>query len=286
MYPVILRADALAAGMSPAAIGRMLRRGRWIRLHHGVYVEAGTELSPDLRAAAALRVSGPAVASHQTAARVHGIEVVTFGKDAPTVEHVTRRARGRPRPTLIVHGRRLPRADHMIVRGNPVTTAIRTVRDLLLDADRLTAIWAAEDALRFRYVDAAELGAALEEATGQRAIRTARERFAMIEPRSESPLETGVRLLAHDAGLPALEPQIPVLSGRYRIDLGYRRFRLGIECDGKAHEKVRALYSDRVRANALEGLGWRLIRFTWSDLMSRPEYIVTTIRAAISGMAA
>jgi hypothetical protein len=38
---------------------------------------------------------------------------------------------------------------------------------------------------------------------------------------------------------------------------------------------------DRVRQNALVLAGWTVLRFTWHDLMSRPQAVVAEIRAAL-----
>jgi hypothetical protein len=46
----------------------------------------------------------------------------------------------------------------------------------------------------------------------------ARQRLALVEPRSQSPLETATRLCMHDGGLPAPETQYEVRHGRWAPD--------------------------------------------------------------------
>lgn len=169
----------------------------------------------------------------------------------------------------------------MLVDGIPTTTASRTLLDLLLRADRLTAVWACESALRNGLLSPNELGLCIERGARRRGIKRARRRYQLIDVRSESPLETGVRLVFADFRLPAPRLQIPVLrpdgSVMYRIDLGYEDHKVGIECDGRGvHEQPTALFGDRERQNAVLNAGWRLLRFTWSDYRNRPRYIAAT----------
>ena len=66
------RADAIAAGVDP----RLLRGSRFRRLFRGVYVDASSPDTPQLRIRAALRLFKPnAFASHASAARLHGVPI-------------------------------------------------------------------------------------------------------------------------------------------------------------------------------------------------------------------
>jgi very-short-patch-repair endonuclease len=79
--------------------------------------------------------------------------------------------------------------------------------------------------------------------------------------------------------------QIGVRAGgrSYRIDLGYPQLRLGIEADGRGvHESPEAVLADRWRQNALRNAKWSLLRFTWSDVIHRPWYVVDTVREALA----
>ena len=53
---------------------------------------------------------------------------------------------------------------------------------------------------------------------------------------------------------------------------------LAIEVDGMAHHvDVDRFRRDRSRQNALVGLGWTVLRFTWADLTQRPDYVIAMI---------
>ena len=63
--------------------------------------------------------------------------------------------------------------------------------------------------------------------------------------------------------------------------------RLVVEADGFAFHSDRAAYrKDRERMNALERLGWRVLRFTWEDVVRRPEYVVAAVGAVLARAAA
>jgi very-short-patch-repair endonuclease len=74
-----------------------------------------------------------------------------------------------------------------------------------------------------------------------------------------------------------------VLSGiEYWIDVAFLARRLALEVDGWAwHSDVERFTHDRRRQNALVLAGWTVLRFTWHDLMSRPEVVIAQIRAAL-----
>lgn len=77
--------------------------------------------------------------------------------------------------------------------------------------------------------------------------------------------------------------EVPTGSRRHRLDLAVPDCQVGIGCDGTAvHAEPRALYADRHRANDLLGAGWVVLRFTWWDVHSRPDWVVATVAAAVA----
>lgn len=287
---VLTRRAALEAGMTPSDIKRMLRAGRWQAMHRGVYFADAGLPTPLERARAAVLAVGDGVASHDTAARVHGIVVVRHSM----TEHLTvdRKLRRPHRPQLRMHTSGLTPRQQCTLGGVPLTTAERTAYDLLRDADPLTGIYACEDALRRGLVRPASLREMVEDPSSLGGHwSTARRRFFSIEPQSESPLETAGRLLLIGAGLPAPMVQIRVCDPAtgdvlFRIDLGYEPQRIGIELDGYGvHGAPDAIMADRRRQNALQVLGWMLLRFTWHDVMHRRGYVVDVVRRALAAAA-
>ena len=112
--------------------------------------------------------------------------------------------------------------------------------------------------------------------------------LALSDPRSESALETHGRLLLSRAGLPPEVLQYELIddAGRRhgRFDMAWPSARLVVEFDGRAyHEDPSAVRRDRTKANATAIEGWRLLRFTWDDVMRRPAYVIALVRSALFG---
>jgi very-short-patch-repair endonuclease len=74
---------------------------------------------------------------------------------------------------------------------------------------------------------------------------------------------------------------VTVQDQLYYLDVGFRRFRLALEIDGRIHQNDPDLFeSDRIRQNALILNGWRVLRFTWRMLDERPSYFIEQVRRA------
>ncbi|OWY60874.1 hypothetical protein B7486_66825 [cyanobacterium TDX16] len=57
---------------------------------------------------------------------------------------------------------------------------------------------------------------------------------------------------------------------------------VAVEVDGFASRIDRSRFQDdRTRQNALVQAGWTVIRFTWEDVVKRPQLVVTTIRRVL-----
>jgi hypothetical protein len=254
--------DARLDGLSRADVRRTLRAAGWQRVSRGVYLSGAP--TPLLVARAALAAVPGGVVSGELAAALHDM-----GLRWPVQPEVTVVRERHLRSAGLRVRRRDLRPSEITTIGNvPVTSRARTAADLLCAGDRVAGVWAAERALQ-RGVPAAQIEQLL--AGSSRGVRAARERWPLVEPRSESPLETAVRLEIHDAGLPAPEPQAEIWDdfGQRiaRVDLYYPRQRVAIEADGRRpHDQPSAVYRDRRRQNELQHAGVTVLRFTWSDL--------------------
>ena len=107
--------------------------------------------------------------------------------------------------------------------------------------------------------------------------------LASIAAPAESPMETRLRWLLIQAGLPYPEVQANLrdASARFvgRADLYYPAARLVLEFDGGNHRE--RLVEDNRRQNALVDAGYRLLRFTAADIHGRPGVVVAQVRAAL-----
>ena len=58
---------------------------------------------------------------------------------------------------------------------------------------------------------------------------------------------------------------------------------MAVEVDGWAwHVDLDRFRADRRKGNALVGTGWLVLRFTWHDLVERPDGVVGEIVAAVA----
>ena len=165
-----------------------------------------------------------------------------------------------------------------------VTTPTRTALDVASTFPLEEAVIALDSAYRTAGVSPDELDAVFG-ASHRRGVQNARKALALADPRSGSVPESEARLLFARAGLPAPELQLEVYAdGAFiaRVDFGWVLERLAVEIDGFAyHSAGGAFQRDRDRQNALVSAGWKVLRFTVSDLRDRPEYVVAQILAAL-----
>ena len=225
-------------------------------------------------------------ASHSSAARVWRIELL---EDDPACHVTVGRDRSRAAWTgASVHRRDLGAADTCIVDGLRVTSALRTVLDLCLTLPLPAAVVSVDSALRAGLVSEAALRRACARlAAGQERSRVARV-LRLVDRRSGSVLESLCRVLFHLAGLPLPQTQFTVRGpdGQVlgRVDFAWLEARLVVETDGYAFHADRASYrADRRRTNALVLAGWRVLRFSWEDVLHDPEAVVAAVRAALLG---
>jgi very-short-patch-repair endonuclease len=239
---------------------------------------------PDLSEEDALRGLGRRAAlSHEEAARRLGIELVEdTGTRRLTVPRTSCRVR---RADWEVVRADIPEEHIVVDDGIRITGVARTVADLarVLPTDRATA--AADSALRQGLVSVTVLLALLGAAQG-RGARGVRLVASLLDPLSGSVLESLLRVLLVTSRLPAPISQHDIRSefGRViaRVDLCWVAHRLVVEADGFAFHSKRDDYRrDRQRMNELERQGWRVLRFTWEDVLSRPTYVVSLVRQCL-----
>jgi uncharacterized protein DUF559 len=217
--------------------------------------------------AASRRLPSSAAFSGFTAAWLHGLDVEPCDPIEVTVATPTTVS---TRAGMVVRRRAMDGRDIVRARGYPVTSAIRTLRDLCARLSLTEAVVIADMALHARLVRA-------------EALKDLRQVLPYIDAAAESPMETRLRMLLVLAGLPRPEAQAEIRDGRRflgRLDLYYRGQRLGIEYDGSAHRE--ALAEDNRRQNRLLDAGIRLLRFTATDVYNTPEVVLSQVRNALS----
>lgn len=259
-----------------------LRGARFRRVFHDVYVPAGT--ADDLRVrsrAAHVLLGDRAVLSGYSAAEILGASCAP--EEAPA-EVTLIRGRQRPLTGLVVHRDRLLPDEITNISGIPVTTALRTAFDLgrrlslteaVVVVDALTRVW------RFT---PDELAAIRRQHPRARDSTRLTAVIRLADARSESPMESRIRVGLVTNGLPAPVPQCPV--GPYFLDLGYPKVSLGIEYDGREHLTPDRARRDLDRQAYLTAAGWTILRFSAYDVLRRPDLIAARVRTALLRLSA
>lgn len=278
---VIRKDQALEHGMTARMIGRRVRAGRWQAVARSVYRLIDMPEPSSLLRAAVAGLPG-AVVSHESAAEALSIPYVRRGLAVVSVHSQTTHSF----PGVTVHRCHDLDQSHIApVFGLPVTTRARTLIDLaaLLRQSHLSAILDDQLARKLLTVETLEQTAAGVWRRGKPGSASLR---VLLAERLDSPNQSASRLellgldVLRDANLPdpAVEYPIPWEENR-RFDAAYPDARLAIEWDSRRwHTQVEAFEKDRHRDRQAVLHGWRIVRFTWDDLTSRPGEMAGTVR--------
>jgi very-short-patch-repair endonuclease len=243
-----------------------LQTKSWIRMSYGQYAWSSLRAGPELALRAVVQRMPSAYAfSGRTAGWIWGLDVAPC---EPIVVTIPREVSVRARVGVKLRRASLSESEVVSHRSFRVTTPLRTVRDIGSEADLVESVVAVELALRARLVAMADLVAHVEQHTGAKGIKRLRRVVRLADARSESPMETRLRLQLLKARLPApmVQADLRDSAGGFlgRADLYYPDRRLVIEYDGENHKD--RLVSDLRRQNALLSAGYHLLRFTAADL--------------------
>jgi very-short-patch-repair endonuclease len=157
--------------------------------------------------------------------------------------------------------------------------------DLSAHLSPVEALVATDAAVRAQLTDKDSLARYADLVGGRAGARRLRSLAVLAQP-AESPMETRLRWLLLQAGLPRLEVQVDLhdSEGRFvgRADLFYRKSRLVIEYDGSGHRG--RLVEDNRRQNLLINAGFRMLRFTAADIKNQPDVVALQVRSAIASV--
>src|SRR4051794_22018086 len=262
---------AVAAGLVTPGV---LRGPRFRRLFPDVYVGADVEVDLALRARAAhVLVEGRGVVGGYAAAELLD---ASCGLDDAPVDVVVPGGASRKRPGLVVHRGLLAPDEVTTVDGVAVTNALRTAYDLARAgplAEAVVALDTLSHVHRFPPSAVLDLRRRRLGARGGTQLATA---VPLADPRSQSPMESRIRLTIVFDGLPVPVLQHPV--GPFLLDLAYPAIRLAIEYDGEAHRGQERALRDLARQAHLTDAGWTVLRFTAAQVMGRPRWVAARVR--------
>ena len=254
---------ALIRATSRAEVDKALRTDAVVRVGKGRYA------LPTVDSAAALAHAMNGVLCLTSAALRHGWEV----KAVPEKPHVlvprNRNVPKRYSERAVLHSADLAPDDvveHATSRELTLTQCLR-----LLPYDEALVI--ADSALRNGEHATLHRAANLVRGRGQaKATRVA----ATASDLSANAFESVTRAICNDVPGLRVQPQQVIASPHCwaRPDLVDRELRIVVECDSyEWHGGRDAFRKDVRRYTLLVAEGWRLLRFTWEDVMFRPDWV-------------
>jgi very-short-patch-repair endonuclease len=275
-HGLVTRVQALRAGVSRHEIDRRLENGALIIEYRGVYRVGHRAPSLEARYLAAVLACGEnALLCGLAAGHLLGLvkgrppppEVV-----APTQRHV---------PGLKTrHSRSLGQADGTTWRGIPVTTVPRTLVDLAGELGTDALARACHEAGVRHGTTPAQVDAVLARrpnapgATKLRRILRGEIRVTL------STLERRFLARLRQAGLPL--PQTNRPAGGRRVDCRWPAQRLTVELDGyRYHASRHAWELDRRREREARSRGDEFRRYTWSDVVEAPAFMLEDLRVLL-----
>jgi very-short-patch-repair endonuclease len=263
--------------LTPAEV----RSERFESIFRDVFVRAGQEVDLLLRSRAAhLFVPPDGALCGFSAAVVLGADCAPPNAAA---ELIAPQGNVAKRRGLAVRQAALPETDVCDVGPLRVTTPQRTAYDL---GRRLALPDAVASVDALARVGGFDPGVLLTGPVGARGCRRLREAVALADPRAESPMESRLRVLLVQGGLPVPVSQYEIVDAYgillARVDLAYPAGRLAIEYDGAHHFDEAFSRLDRRRDLQLGDLGWQTLRFTSDDVLLRPLETVRRVRQRLA----
>lgn len=278
----VLRAHGGAARWSQLD-GRVSRRAVQRAVTDGdVVVDRGTYSLPEADQATRLARRLKGIRSHRSAAQHWHLALAPCGDDSQ--HHIAispKSVRANVPSNVTLHYLELQPGDV----DSDVLTPLATTAYCLRDLSIREALSVGDSALRSGQVELRVLRARVAQLRNRGAAR-ARSRLDLLDARAANAFESCCRALLIEAGITGFEPQVTIRhNGSWigRADLAHQQLRIVIECDGfEQHGTLDAMTRDCIRHTRLAAAGWRTLRFTWYQVMHRPDWVLEQIRDTIA----
>lgn len=259
--------QARGVGISADVLMGLTRSGYIRGLAQNVYVAAQVPDSRELRGRALALIAPPHSVVCDWTACWYWTGVDRPGRHLAAEIDVFRcRGRERLRNGLARSGQRWFLDEDLVPLGDglQVTTQIRTAWDLGRFYRPVVAMGGMDALLATGAFDLGRLVDGVERFKRQRGVVLLRWLAPRVDPRSESPGESALRVRWHEApGLPWPRPQLPILSPTgaeiYRLDLADEETRFAAEYDGEEWHGVDQQPADEERRGQIrESHAWEL----------------------------
>lgn len=264
------RADLVRAS-SRLEVDRALRSGALVRVAHGRYTLAEIADAP----ARAHAVNG--TLSLTSAALHHGWQVLRTPEQPHVLLPRKRRISPERREGIVVHRGDLSAADRCGIATSKLMTLTQCLRRLPDDE----ALAVADSALRAGDGELLHHVVAGVRGPGSEHVRVI---AAAARSGAANPFESALRSIALTVPGLAVEPQVVVSSPHVwaRPDLVDVRLRVVVEAESYEWHGDRAGFRKDVRRyTLLVADGWTVLRFTWEDVLFRPERVRRVIARAV-----
>jgi very-short-patch-repair endonuclease len=277
-------AEARLLGVSPT----VLAGKQWRHVFRDVWVHDSIEDNMFTRVAAARLVLGrEGFFCGLTAAWIYGIDVQDRRGQLVWVGRRTGSWR-RARPGCLVREITVDASDLDLVDGSFLTTPLRTAFDCARWLSLSEAVVVADSLAADRLISKDDFNAYTKTHRALRGIRQADRVGNLIEPLSESPMESRLRAMLITAGFrnPVAQYVVTDRAGNFvgRADLAYPDQRLIVEYDGSFHWQQRR--DDDRRRDGMRALGWTVLVASREDYYDEPEAFLAQVRRAMAASAA
>jgi hypothetical protein len=273
--------NSLFLGSEALANGVLTRHelSRWYTtILRDVYVDKRADLTPrDKAEAGYLWSRRRAVITGIAASGLLGAAFVRAEHPVELIYHNSRR-----HPGLVVRNERIAADEVALLDGLPVATPARAAFDIGRHLPTTSAVTRLDALSRASGLISDDVLTLADRYRGARGLRRLNKALTLMDPGSQSPKETWLRLLFYNHCLPPPVTQIPVRDGgfiRAYLDLGWPQFKVAAEYDGDHHRSDRTQYvKDIRRRQMLQDLGWIVIYVVAED---PPMSIVNRAVAAL-----
>lgn len=278
-YGVVATRQLQRLGFSDAAIGRMARADRLLRIHRGVYAVGHRAVPRRGHCLAAVLACGRgAVLSHGAAAWLWGLAPNLSRPVDVTVPSHGQRHQG----IALHHSSTLTAPEHGMLAEIPATSWPRTILDIAATGSAWELNDAIERAERKGILDLDAIDALLRRRRGDRGVarlRLATEIYrdpAVSRARSERLFMAMVK----KAGLP--RPAINTWVEKFEIDAYWETERFAVEIDGwEAHRTRRAFEDDHLRWEEMKLAGIEVVPISARRIEAHPAEVGRRLRTLL-----
>lgn len=299
--------QAVAAGVPRPRLRRAVEDGRVRRLTRNVYT-LPVPLDPSAerwelarsdhlrRVKEALARFPTSVASHSSAALLHGLELVVSPHAEVEITVVDAVPRSRRHPGVVLHHADSTPTGWVETQGIRATTLARTAADVLRTRRHPHAVAMLDRALTSGLLSREEVVAELDRQRRWRGRPRALRSMSLVDTARESWLESYSLVALHELGMPLPLAQVDILDEAFsfvgRVD-GLVPGGVFLEADGEgkyfldadpAHplsELVqRRLAAEQLRHRRLEELGLVGVRWGGPEIMSDPAAVLYRVNDA------